>query len=100
MQEQADSDEWLMVQVAHGKREALEALMRRHATPLLLFIQRMVGDRHLGEDLFQEVFLAVWSKRSQYGQGRPFKPWLYAIARNKCRVVFRRQPLVAPISLD
>jgi RNA polymerase sigma-70 factor, ECF subfamily len=100
MEKQADSDEWLMVQVAQGKREALEALMRRHATPLLLFIQRMVGDRHLGEDLFQEVFLAVWLKRSQYRQGRPFKPWLYAIALNKCRADFRRQRSATPVSLD
>ena len=29
MEKQADSDEWLMVQVAQGKREALEVLIRR-----------------------------------------------------------------------
>jgi RNA polymerase sigma-70 factor (ECF subfamily) len=44
----------------------------------------MVGDQHLGEDLFQEVFLAVWAKRHQYQFPRPFKAWLYAIAVNKC----------------
>src|SRR5579859_7714982 len=100
MHTSADSDERLMVRVARGERDALEALIRRHATPLLVFIQRMVGDRHLGEDLFQEAFLAVWLKRGQFTPGRPFKPWLYAIALNKCRAAFRRQQPAARLSLD
>jgi RNA polymerase sigma-70 factor (ECF subfamily) len=100
MDQPANSDEWLMAEVAEGKRAALEPLIRRHATPLLSFIQRMVGDRHLGEDLFQEVFLAVWLKRGQYAFGRPFKPWLYTIALNKCRAVFRRAVSSEAVSLD
>ena len=82
-------DEWLMSQVALGKREHLQTLIRRHATRLLTFIERMIGDRHRGEELFQEVFLAVWIKRYQYQFPRPFKAWLYAIAANKCRAASR-----------
>ena len=52
----------------------------------------MDGDHHRGEELFQEVFLAVWRKRRQYQYPRPFKPWLYAIALNKCRASFRGRP--------
>jgi RNA polymerase sigma-70 factor (ECF subfamily) len=84
-------DEWLMAQVAAGQREPLETLVRRHATPLLTFIQRMLGDRHRSEELFQEVFLAIWLKRKQYKFPRLFRPWLYAIAINKCRASFRRK---------
>src|SRR6185295_1745929 len=80
-----DRDERLMEQVAQGKRECLEPLVRRHANALLTFIQRMVGDRHRSEELFQEVFLAVWRKRAQYQSPRPFKAWLFGIALNKCR---------------
>lgn len=86
-------DESLMAELAQGRREALELLIRRHATPLLSFIQRMVGDRQRSEDLFQDVFCAVWTKRQQYEVGRPFKPWLYAIALNACRADFRRPTL-------
>lgn len=86
-------DEWLMGQVAHGKRDSLDILVRRYASPLLTFIARMIGDRHRGEELFQEVFLAVWIKRRQYNQFRRFKPWLYRIAINKCRASRRRRPL-------
>ncbi len=84
-----ERDEWLMAQVALGQREALEPLVRRYAGPLVGFIRRMIRDLHRSEELFQEVFLAVWRKRSQYEFPRPFKPWLYAIALNKCRADFR-----------
>jgi RNA polymerase sigma-70 factor (ECF subfamily) len=87
-----DSDEYLMARVAHGQPELLERLLRRHAGPLLTFLRRMAGDRHASEELFQEVFLTVWLKRHQYEYPRPFKPWLYAIALNKCRAVFRVKP--------
>jgi RNA polymerase sigma-70 factor (ECF subfamily) len=86
-------DEWLMAEVRLGQREALEPLIRRYATPLLTFIHRMVGDGHRSEELFQEVFLAIWKKRAQYQFPRPFKPWLYRIAVNKCRAAFRGQAL-------
>jgi RNA polymerase sigma-70 factor (ECF subfamily) len=85
----AHGDESLMREVARGQRDALEPLLRRHATPLLTFIRRMVGDLHRSEELFQEVFLAVWTKRRQYEYPRPFRAWLYAIALNKCRAAFR-----------
>jgi RNA polymerase sigma-70 factor (ECF subfamily) len=89
MQERDDRDEWLMARVAHGERDCLAALVRRHATRLLTFIERMAGDRHRAEELFQEVFLAVWVKRAQYEFPRPFRPWLYAIAANKCHAAAR-----------
>lgn len=84
-----ERDEWLMAQVALGQREALEPLVRRYAGPLSGFIRRLVGDPHRSEDLFQDVFLSVWAKRSQYQFPRPFKPWLYTIALNACRASFR-----------
>jgi RNA polymerase sigma-70 factor (ECF subfamily) len=93
-----DRDEWLMARAAHGERDCLEALVRRHATRLLTFIARMVGDRHRAEELFQEVFLAVWVKRRQYQFPRPFKSWLYAIAANKCHAAARGRP--APVALE
>ncbi len=86
----AERDEYLMARVAAGQSELLELLVRRHASGLLTFLSRMAGDRHRAEELFQEAFLAVWVKRHQYNYPLPFKPWLYAIALNKCRAAFRR----------
>jgi RNA polymerase sigma-70 factor (ECF subfamily) len=99
MSDANDRDEYLMARVARGQPEFLEKLIRRHASPLLTFIARMVGDLHRGEELFQEVFLTVWKHRRRYDYPRPFKPWLYAIAVNKCRETFRQRTL-SPVSLS
>jgi RNA polymerase sigma-70 factor (ECF subfamily) len=85
-----EPDEWLMGQVALGHRECLEPLVRRFASPLLTFLHRMCGDRHRAEEIFQEVFLAVWLKRGQYRFPRSFRAWLFAIAANRCRAEYRK----------
>ena len=87
-----DSDERLMRQVAMGNRAHLEILVRRHASSLLTFIERMVGDKQRSEDLFQETFLRVWTKRHLYKFPRTFRAWLYQIAANCGREDFRRSP--------
>ena len=87
------SDEDLMREVARGRSDRLETLVRRYAVRLMTFLSRMVGDRHRAEELFQEVFLAVWLKRHRYDSDRTFRPWLYAIAINACRASFRRRVL-------
>ena len=100
MNPKSERDEWLMAQVALGKREHLELLVRRYASPLLTFIRRMVGDAHRGEELFQETFLAVWAKRKQYQFPRRFKSWLYAIAANQCRAEYRSRALRTYVPLE
>jgi RNA polymerase sigma-70 factor (ECF subfamily) len=101
MNARGDRDEWLMARVAQGERDCLEPLIRRYASRLLTFIQRMVGDRHRGEELFQEVFLAVWVKRRQYRFPRPFRSWLYTIAANKCHAAARgRRPAAVALADD
>jgi len=102
MNRRTESDEWLMGQVRRGNRDALEKLVRRYAGPLLTFIRRMVANRHQSEELFQDVFLAVWKKRRQYKLNHRFRSWLYAIAANRCRSEFRKlaPPLLGALELS
>ncbi len=104
------SDEALMREVGLGGTEAIGVLLHRYASPLLTFIERTVGNRHRAEDLFQEVFLDVWTYRRRYCYPRPFRPWLFGIALNKCRADMRRSnhrpmrlddcPTASPIASD
>jgi RNA polymerase sigma-70 factor (ECF subfamily) len=94
-----ERDEWLMAQLALGKREHLEPLVRRYANPLFTFIRRMIGDHHCSEEVFQDVLLAVWSKRHQYEFPRSFKSWLFGIALNKCRAQYRSRGSPCDVSL-
>lgn len=90
MSGQQISDERLMLDVAGGGREALSRLMKRHASSLLTFLVRMTGDHHVAEELFQDVFVAVWSQRVRYQTENRFRPWLFGIAVNKCRARLRK----------
>ncbi|HVW00038.1 MAG TPA: RNA polymerase sigma factor [Planctomycetaceae bacterium] len=94
---QIATDEELMNLVQAGGRDGLSTLMRRYANPLLTFLRRMTGDHHRSEELFQDVFLAVWTQRAEYGPWRPFRAWLFGIASNKCRSEVRsrqRRPMI------
>jgi RNA polymerase sigma-70 factor (ECF subfamily) len=83
------SDERLMAGMMAGEAAALAALVERHHSPLLGYLYRLVnGDRPLAEDLCQETFLRLMQQRS-YQYGRPFKPWLYAIATNLARDYYK-----------
>ncbi len=100
MEQPAASDEGLMAQVASGQREHLETLVRRYASPLLTYLCRMVGSRDRAEDLFQDVFLAVWEKRRTYRFPQTFRAWLFTIAANRCRQTFRRARSRSAVSLQ
>jgi RNA polymerase sigma-70 factor (ECF subfamily) len=93
------SDERLMQLVASGQREPLTILLRPHANGVLTFLVRMLGDRARGEELFQDVFLAVWTARQTYRFPRPFRAWLFGIAANHCRNE-RRQRERRPVTVD
>src|SRR5438093_2260219 len=40
------------------------------------------------EDLVQDTLLSMHSVRATYDAARPFLPWLFAINRNRSRVIF------------
>jgi RNA polymerase sigma-70 factor (ECF subfamily) len=80
-----------MGQVALGRRECLSPLVARHAAGLMTFIRRMISDHHQSEEVFQDVFLAVWTHGKTYHFPRPFKPWLLGIAVKKCQGQWRKQ---------
>ncbi|MFG1651565.1 sigma-70 family RNA polymerase sigma factor [Micromonospora sp. NPDC049275] len=65
-----------------GRPPALDQLMSEHTGPLLTFVETVVTDHHLAEDIVQETFLQAW----QHGRRLPFGPvpirdWLMGVAR-------------------
>lgn len=87
------TDERLMKMSAEDDRTSFDLLVRRYARPLMTLINRMTGKHHRSEDIFQEAILSCWKHRGQYEFPRPFKPWLYRIAINQCRQVYRRKEI-------
>ncbi len=85
------TDEWLMLQVKKGHADYVDPIIRRYADPILTYLVRATRDRHRAEELFQDVFQAVWEKRKTYKFPKPFRPWLYTIAANRYRSDYRKR---------
>lgn len=79
---------------------AFETLVHRYERELFAYLRRFLGDAGLAEDVFQSTFLAVHRKRAKYVEGRPFRPWLYAIATNQAIDTQRRNRRHRMASLD
>ena len=76
------SDETLMEQVKSGKLNKATELFERYNKPIYNFFVRLTLDRDLSNDLSQNVFLRLLKYRKTYQQGKPFKAWIYQMARN------------------
>ena len=74
-----------MAQLQAGKEAALAPLMQRWEVPLKRFIFRLVGSTAEAEDLAQEVFVRVYTKRSTYRPGAKFSTWCFSIAANQAK---------------
>ncbi len=92
----ADEDVQLMLAFAGGDEAAFDALFDRWAARLLRFLERMVKDSAVAEELLQESFLRVHRAKARYRPDARFSTWLFTIAgnvaRNELRRPFRRSP--------
>jgi RNA polymerase sigma-70 factor (ECF subfamily) len=79
------TDEDLMRRLQGGEDAALGQLMQRWEIPVKRFIFRMVGNTAEAEDVAQEVFVRVYSKRASYRIGAKFSTWCFSIAANQAR---------------
>ncbi|MCL4637763.1 MAG: RNA polymerase sigma-70 factor [Pseudosphingobacterium sp.] len=73
-----------------GNTEALSALYMRYHKQLLLFLQKTAKSPVLAEDLLHDTFVKLWECRTQIDLNQPFKPYLYAIARNQFLNLLKR----------
>jgi RNA polymerase sigma-70 factor (ECF subfamily) len=74
----------LMLEVAGGSRAAFQELAAHFAAPLVRFCSKQVADAAVGEELAQDVLLAVWQSRHRF-IGGDAASWVFTIAVNRCR---------------
>src|SRR5262245_22946090 len=88
MQRRSEQDERLarlMRLGQDGDRDAYAAVLSEVAALVRQMVRRRLSvlQSQDVEDLVQDVLLSVHAARSTYDPGRPFLPWLAAIARNR-----------------
>ncbi len=95
------SDEQAMWRVqTQEDSTAFAQLVKRWEGPIRALCSRMTGDTHRAEDLSQEVFARVFSKRSDYAPTAKFSTWVWRIALNLCYDEIRRLQRRPETSLD
>jgi RNA polymerase sigma-70 factor (ECF subfamily) len=72
--------------IAHGLKkqnpELLDELIELYQHRLLRYLLFLTGKREVAEDLFQETWMRVLLRGSQYNGKARFDTWLFTIARN------------------
>ncbi len=70
--------------VLEGDTESFRLLVQRYQKPVVRMIANIINDRHICEDVAQEVFFAAYKKLPSFDPARcSFSTWLFIIARNK-----------------
>src|SRR3954447_18486847 len=83
------SDDRLVEQIRRGNEAAFTVAFERHSGPILSFCRHMLGSREEAEDAVQHTFAAAYRDLAGSEREIRLKPWLYAIARNRCLSMLR-----------
>ncbi len=94
--EPADPDAILAVALARDLERSFEHLVIAYRARIVTFVARMLHDDARAEDVAQDVFVRAYRALQTYPAERRaslrLRSWLYAIAHNLTRNVFRDAP--------
>ncbi len=92
------SDEDLMRAFQGGGEHAFAVLVERYGAKVVNYAWRLIDDHALAQDVAQQAFLAVYTRKATFDTARRFSAWLYRIVGNLCRMEWRRRRRkVAPL---
>jgi RNA polymerase sigma-70 factor (ECF subfamily) len=82
--------------VLEGDTESFRLLVQRYQKPVIRMIANLINDRHICEDIAQEVFLAAYKKLPSFDPTRSsFSTWLFTIARNKSINAIKKRKILS-----
>jgi RNA polymerase sigma-70 factor, ECF subfamily len=79
-----------VARIRSGDVSAFEALFRAMHAPLLAFGTRYTGDSARAEELVQDLFFEVWTRRATWEVRGSVKAYLYSALRNRALNLRRR----------
>ena len=87
------SDSELVRRIREGDERALEIVFRSHFQGMAAFVERYVRSPDMAEELVQDIFLKIWTKRERLTEIESLKTYLYRAARNQALNHLRRLKL-------
>ena len=78
-----------------GKEDGLCYFFNQHYTPLCYFVDKLVDDTAIAEEITADTFIRLWNKRQELTPNGSIKALLYQIARNAAIDHLRKQKRMA-----
>jgi RNA polymerase sigma-70 factor, ECF subfamily len=96
-EQQSQAENLLIAQgLKRHDAELLDRLIVQFQHRLLRYLLFLTGNREMAEDLFQETWMRVLVRGSQYNGAARFDTWLFTIARNLV-IDYRRKRTMASL---
>lgn len=93
-------DKGIIKLILGGDVEAFRLLVERYEGGVFSLVFNIVGDRHICEDIVQDVFFVAYRKLGTFDSARSeFCTWLFTIARNKSINAIKKKRPVAVAEL-
>jgi RNA polymerase sigma-70 factor (ECF subfamily) len=73
----------------------LDRLIVQYQHRLMRYLLFLTGDREMAEDLFQETWMKVLQRGSQYNGAARFDTWLFTVARNMLIDMRRKRSMLS-----
>ncbi|MDH4162464.1 MAG: sigma-70 family RNA polymerase sigma factor [Nitrospirota bacterium] len=90
----------LLDRFAAGDREAFNDLVRKYQKPLYSLLFRMVSDHDDAADLLQKTLVKAFTGAGGFERRSSFKTWLYQIAINLAKNLYRDRARLAQVPID
>ena len=66
----------------NGDVQGLDEIIIEYSDGLILYLTSIVGNVQTAEELTEDTFVLLGTKKPKYKEKSSFKTWLYAIGRN------------------
>ncbi len=95
-----DEDLDLIDRTIKGEREAFDELVVKYQKPLYSLLYRMVSNREDAADLLQKTLVKAFTGLGSFERRSSFKTWLYQIAINLAKNVYRDRSKAEHVPID
>ena len=83
-----------------GDVHGLDEIIIEYSDGLILYLTSIVGNVQTAEELTEDTFVLLGTKKPKFKGKSSFKTWLYAIGRNIVRDYLRKSSKKRSISID
>lgn len=78
-----------------GDESGLAAIIAEYRDGLILYANGIVCNMAAAEDIAEDTFVRLITKKPSFGRHSAFRTWLFGIARNLCYDALRREKFIS-----